>query len=727
MIICKKMKRGAALAPLLMACVYPTVVSAQASQASGSDEVSRLDEVVVTAQRRSENLQVVPVAVAAVAAEQLENTGVQNILQLNYAVPGVNTRTNVGGASVFVRGIGTTANNVENPIALYVDGVYIASQNESGIDLPDVQQVSVLKGPQGTLFGRNATGGVLMVTTQAPSYTPRADLRIGIDNYETLKTSAYLTGGLSETIAASLAVSYTSQGEGWGRNLTRNEDTYRVEEGLVLRGKIRAELGAATDVVFAADYQSRDTSMGTNFRPYPGTQFAFPGFIETGDRRVSYGNRGDFIDSQSGGASLTINHDFGGVTLQSITAYRDVTVDWLFDSDGTANDYQALRNTLPSDSFSQELQLASDDEGSFKWVAGVYYFKASAGVDSFNILQGGPLAPLPTSFRRITTVAEERTDSLAGFAQGTYSLTEQTDVTVGIRYTDETRKYNSVQVGEQNAGMVIPLGTHSAELGFGDWTWRLALNHQFSDDIMGYVSWNRGSKSGGFNLSSGNRPPFNPETLDAFEAGLKTELFDRSLRLNMSAFYYDYTNIQLARFTTNLTIENGAQAELYGFEADFEAHFTPNFWVTGGLSLLDATFTSFPLATHSTPNPGGGLTIFSADASGNRLPMSQKYQATLSANYEHVTSSGNYLFNLSNAFNGGFFPEVSNIFYEEAHSYLSASVTWTAPDERLSLRAWGSNLLDETVLTTVNVTPVGYQTTYANPPRLYGLTLRYRY
>ena len=251
-------------------CV-PQVALAQAAapQDGASQDDVGLEEIVVTAQKRDEDLQRVPIAITAVSGEAIVARGVNSTMELNAIVPGLNVRTASGAAQTFIRGIGTTSNVVENPVALYIDGVYLPQQRDGLRELVDVEQIAVLKGPQGTLFGRNATGGVIQITTRAPSHNFSGEARAEIDTYATIRTRLYATGGLSDTVAASLAFGYAHQGQGYGDSITTGNDTNRLRHEFTARAKVLFEPGSRTSITLIGDYLKRD-QLANSFQPYPG-------------------------------------------------------------------------------------------------------------------------------------------------------------------------------------------------------------------------------------------------------------------------------------------------------------------------------------------------------------------------------------------------------------------------------------------------------------------------
>lgn len=705
-------------------------VSGQADEDEAADG-TRVEDIVVTAQRRAENLQRVPIVITAVTGQQLVNAGVTSLPTLTTVAPGLNARTSAGGVfQPSIRGVGTSSNVVENPVALYIDGVYFPNQNEANRELPDVEQIAVLKGPQGTLFGRNATGGVIQITTLRPSQEFRVRARAEIDNYATFRGGLFVSGGLAPDVAASVSADYATQGRGWGDNLITGNDTFRLAHSLSLRGKLLVEPVEGMSVTLIGDYMDRKTFTYT-FVPYPGTSFIRP-LPGPYDRQDTFSPIDPYAAFKGGGVSLSVEQDAGPVRLTSITSYRRGSTSYIFDDvpTGVPIFYVGVdQGDQPNRSFTQELQVTTTGNGPLTFTGGLFYYNnRNANLPIFR--QFFPpffppfTAPARATPQRTTlTDGEERTESVAPFGQVGIKLTPDTTLTLGGRYTYEQRRL---------AGRVIttgippaPVVTFSpAPLTIQKPTWRVALDHRFSPDLLGYVSYNRGIKSGGFNILNPANPAYAPERLDAYEAGLKTELFDRRLRLNIGGFYYDYNNLQVTQFVgISQTIVNGAKARLYGVDVDLEARVTPDLRLSGGFEVLDAKFTSYPNAVGSTPRATGGAALFPVNATGNRIPQSQRFVGTLAADYERAVGNGAVLANVTANHNGDYFFEADNFLRQGSYTLLNASLGYRFA-AGFTLTVFGRNILDEIVLNNGTSQAIGYPVSYGQPPRTYGVSAR---
>ncbi len=699
------------------------------AQTVTSEDSGALQEVVVTAQKRSENLQRVPISVAAISGDQLGASGIVDSSQLSAVVPGLSLGLTTQNFEPHLRGIGTTSNGpgIENPVALYVDGVYYASQLMGLTDLTDVAQVSVLKGPQGTLFGRNATGGVIQLTTRDPSDQFGGIARTELDNFLTTRNMLYVTGGVVPGLSANLSAHYSTQGDGWGKNLASDEGIHKIFHDVSVRNKWIYRPTDDTTVRLNMDFSDLGNNLGPNLRPAPGTVPFMPGFQVTSNPYDidSYINNHTY--ERRGGASVSIDQDLGFAHLVSISAYREFHFSTIFAPSATSVPGLHIPFTQDGKQVTEELQLVSPSSETFNWVAGAYYFYGHEILDPFQIFLYGPF---DQGLSRIDINDSETTRSLAGFAQTTVQILPKTHLTLGLRYTHERRLFSGSETGFVGPGIPIgPLIPYvDAEKDADKLTWRAALDYQFGDDLLGYVSYNRGFKSGGFNAFDPTNPPYNPEVLDAYEVGLKSEFLDHRVRVNSAAFYYKYTQIQVTRYTNTAVVYNGASARLYGLDLDAEARVTSNLRLNAGVEWIHSYFDSFPDAQFSTPLPGGGAGVYSASAQGHRLPFTPVATFDTGADYLFEVGGNSFDFNVTNAYNSGYFSEPDNYLRQPAYDYINASLAWTAPSRALTITLWGRNLADKAVAGQLATgAPQGYSADFTNPPRTYGITAVYNF
>lgn len=686
-----------------------------------------LEAVVVTAQRRSEDMQDVPISISAVTAEQLKSAGIQTTADLSLVSPGLTIGNTSGFLRPHIRGVGTTSvgAGLENSIATYIDGVYIASQPAALMSLGDIQQVEVLKGPQGTLFGRNATGGVIHVITQQPTDSLEGSASVDYGNYDLTRASLLVSGPLADTLGATFAARVGRQGEGYGKNLFNGKDIHDTDLDLSLRGKLRWDLSDLTSITVALDHSKLDSTAVLVGAPRGAArQFAPP--FTGGDYDVDMNVQPSRVVTGSGG-SLQVQHDFGPLALTSISAYRTLEFDQTLDGDAGPTSFAILDYVQKDRQVSQEFQLASTGDSALTWVAGLYYFKLESDYDPYEVR-------LATVTQHIESTQEA--ESYAAFAQGTYQLTDADRLTIGLRYTDETRTVSGIGQLRSPAGAVLnalyPPQHHESD--YNPFTWRISLDHRFQPDLLGYVSYSRGFKSGGFNAQTPAAVGFDPEYLDAYEVGIKSVLFDQRLKLNVAGFYYDYQDMQVSTYILGPTsqIYNGAESELYGLDADLEFKATADLSVTFGMSINHARFSEFPAAVVSRVNPATpspttpSYLLGSGSAKDNHLPFTPDQTFTLGLDYARPVTGGTIQSSLFVQHSGSYFTEPDNRLKQTSYETINATLGFASANDTWFVRLWGRNLADETVklqhLTATYTEGVAYA-----PPRTYGVTVGYNF
>jgi outer membrane receptor protein involved in Fe transport len=701
------------------------VLAQSEPQLSNGEPPGALTEIVVTAQKRSENLQVVPIAITALSGAELASAGVGSTTDLALVTPGL-TVVNIAGIVLpHIRGIGTTAYGagLENSVSTYIDGVYIASGSASLLSLNNVAQIEVLKGPQGTLFGRNATGGLMQIITKDPQSNFNGEATLGYGNFQTVQGNFYVTGPVVPTLDADLAVHASTQGEGYGTNLFNGKDVYRPDRDIALRSKWRWTPGEETDMTISVDYEELGGTQSTTFQNAPGTLPIFGKPRPT----TAWDIDSDFQPSDSfkgGGAGIRLVQYVGIGKIASITAYRRSQDFTAFDADGLPVPIQTIPVVRIDDQqFTQELQLSSQDTGRVEWVAGAFFLHGDSKYDPSEVILGGPLISPVFPLDKIYIYGDQTTDAWAVYGQGTLTITDADRLTVGLRYSDERKRLTATEPGELVGGIPIQLISPPIDTSktFTRPTWRVAFDHRFSSSVMGYLSYNRGFKSGGFNPGVPTDPAYAPEVLTAYETGLKVDLLDHRLRLNSAAYYYDYKNIQVAHYVLGqIGYYNGAAAEVYGLDSDLEAVVAPGLTLAAGISLIHDRFTNFPNAVIDTQIPTGGVDITTGSANGNRLPLTPNGTFNLSADYRHLLADGEAGINVSYGHSSGYFFQPDNRMEQPAFNLVNAMVSWSRQGERLKISLWGKNLTNEVIANALLPSAIGSLAAY-RPPRTFGV------
>lgn len=737
----------AGIAPLSLLAATPALAQTATPPPAGEtaeaeQQQGGVGEIVVTAQRREQSIQNVAVAVTALDASALSAGGIATSEDLQIATPNLVQTTVNGTTQTFIRGVGSQSAIIggESSVATYIDGVYIASLTGASFSFNNIERVEVLRGPQGTLFGRNATGGVIQVITKTPDQDSEFALDLSYGNYQTISASAYASGGLAENAAASIAVFSTTQGKGWGRNVFTGSELNKRDEQAV-RAKLALDLTDNLKVMLSGDYSTQTNDIGTNRTTYPGSRTLLGGPKVGGPFDGNY-NFDPVAKNKQYGVSQEAILDLGGATLRSITAYRHYRWHNTYDQDVTPVRIIDVVRDEKNETFQQEFLLETK-LGPAELTAGLFYLNAKASIDPIST------ASSATASINVARIARQEVDSYAAFGQTSLELVKGFTLTAGVRYSDETAVLNGKLVAIP--GNALPAGTvlvqvTDKKIKANKITWRFAADYKLADRTLVYASASRGFKTGGFNITSITQTPTRPETLDAYEIGLKTDLFDRQLRFNAAAFHYDYSDIQLSTVLPGgIQTLNAAGARIDGLE--IEATAAPNL-PTGrlqigfNLTMLDGEYKGFTNAPYYLPNPytsvptgftcptpssasPGGNTPCTFDASGNKVIRAPKWTANLNLTYAVPVGDGELELTGNYFYNNGFFWEPTNRVKQPAYHLVNAQIAYRFANN-LQLRIFGRNLTDELYYSSVSEQSLGDLGTAA-APRTYGIGINFNY
>ena len=684
-------------------------------------------DIIVTAQRRPELSQHVPISLTAKTGEQLEQAQATEMSSLGKIVPSLNMTRTGAFTQPYIRGIGKRSTlGVENSVATYVDGVYLASSISALVDLHGVERVEILNGPQGTLFGRNATGGVIQIATRDPSPELSGEAELHVGTYQYARGDLYLTGG-NERLAANLDMSLSHNG-GYGTNIFSGKKSQgEIDHSLVGRSKLVWRPTQMLNITLAGDYQDIDQDF--SYRTVAG----FPGI---GHPRVQDFRDGDQDRSNRhrfryGGGSARLDADLGGATLMSLSALRALNGRSDVDSDRGPLPLLSASPEVEQEQFSQEFQLQSHQASRLKWVGGLYFIRIDERYDPTNFIYGGSYSARLGGRLSQTLFSRGTASSYAAYAQGTLPIGQSTRLTLGARYTIEQRTVRAN--GEQtydNAPFIrpipgLPLLTDEpfrSSSTFRKLTWRGSLDRDFSAGTMGYLSVSRGFQSGGWNLQTPQNAPFGPETLDDLEAGLKFTDHSGRLSADLNAFYYDYSDIQVSAITPiGASTTNAASAEAYGLELQLAAQLGDETDLSAGVQWLVTRYRAFPnaLCTNFDPDAVDPLLPFSCDATGNRFPYAPKLKFNIGADRDiPLGKSGALTLSANLAYNSGYFAEADNVVRQNAFATLDLSAEWRPIRTGLSVRLWVSNLNDARYFASLATMPtVGVFQSPAAPRR----------
>ncbi|KRB80646.1 hypothetical protein ASE00_16530 [Sphingomonas sp. Root710] len=754
--IARRLTGGAPIRLALLLCSGLTPLPALAQGAAGGAPAAaeasapadeQLQDIVVTAQRREQKLQDVPVSITAYGGPALQASGVSTVKELTMVDPSLNIPQVVGVYLPFLRGIGNAAGGNlgnESSVPVYIDDLYYTRLSTAYLAINSVERVEVLKGPQGTLFGRNSSGGAIQMFTKDPGQRTEVNATLGYANYQRWSGQFYASTPLTDTLSWNISAAGTDQRDGWGKSLATGRDIF-TEKFATIRSKLLWEPGDDTRVKLVGFYAYSKGDIGMVNDRHSGTYassaaIVAPGYPNPPVRLPSladvpgdhfYDTRNDlpqFARAEGYGGSLRIDQGLGFADLVSITGFRNSKELIRLDADITSQNL--LNGDLKSadKQLTQEFQLKSTRGSRIEWILGAYYLHS--------MVKYNPITLYGDAFgaARIEIRSKQIIDSYSAFGQATAPILENTNLTLGLRYNIDDLKGTSP--------------TYRDTKQFKKLTWKGAIDHHFSDDVMGYASISRGYKSGAFKTFPLDAPPALPEVIDSYEVGLKTELFDRRVRLNGALFWNDIKNPQVLAVDVQglipgIILTNAQKARIKGGEIGIEAVPTRGLTLRGAATYLDGKYVRYinapfyclngtSITGPSTAQSGGPCPVPADGASGNRLPNVAKWSFNAGANYKMDSSIGEWVGDVSLSYTGRFAWNPDNFVFEKAVTLVNASLNFTpASLEWLTVGVWGKNLgnVKYYSVTQESVGPAGtagFQSGAA-APRTYGATVSFKF
>ena len=785
-------------APFALAAPAFAADAAVAAAGDASGDASDFgSDIVVTARHREEKAQNVPVAISVLGAQTLEQTGDYSLGQIQHEVPTLQVvNYNPRNSVITIRGLGANSSlavdGLEYGIGFYLDGVYYGRPGQTQFDLLDLQQIEVLRGPQGTLFGKNTTAGAINVTSKEPSFSPEATVEATYGNYNTEQLRASVSAPL---IADKLAFRVTASDTHHDGYLTNTYDNSKAENynDVSVRGQLLYTPSERLKIRLIGDYSqerqhyilslldgnttqySNGATIPWNFAQRVAYGASHPGYYSVPYTAPTYGAFARLGDSnspyqanmESFGGSGEVDYDLGGAKLTSITAYRK----WNWWPHNDADSTPLSVNTVAQQQnfqrqFSQEFRVASSGRHFIDYVVGAYYFWQT--VPGYGITTYGsdfaawslnPATNSPAKISLVNTgITNAEADSYSVANTSSYALYGQTDthftdaltLTTGLRFTHEDK--DGEYVRWQNANSVAQLATLSTALGaagpptltafqltplsFGATTHNNAvsglatLSYKVARDVLVYGTYSHGSKSGGLNITAGGiaQPVVNPEKVDNFEAGLKSQFLNHTLTANVDAFLTNVTDYQanVSITSNNVTVQyisNIPKVRSKGVEADLA--YAPSKWfgVSASGAYTDAKYVSYANA----PAPSEAASTAPQNLSGVLLPGVSKFAFTLSGDvaqpiardYE-IYAHADYLHRSS------FNTTATNSIYGlvPAYGVVNGRIGVRSANRRYDLSVWAKNLTNANYYTSRSESTYGLITATVGDPRTFGATLR---
>jgi iron complex outermembrane receptor protein len=759
------------------AACMPSAAMAQESGAS-ADQGPAEGDIVVTAQRRAEKSLDVPITVTTLGEQQLSIANVRSLSDTAKLTPSLRFDSQGPAVQPTIRGVGTaiTTSGGGPNVGIYVDGFFQSNTYVSDFQLMRVQNIQVLKGPQGTLFGRNTTGGAILVTTADPSTTPSAEVKADYGRFNSLNLQAYGTFGITDKIAMDIEGMYR-RGDGFQTDVSRtntgaftNNNKIGKYENWSVRTGLKAELSDTVSVLLRYTHSETsdpmtqlvnafvdtDGSSGFLSKVSAAGQAAYGTASTTGRALVYFYAPAGTYTTKPGEINLnppqsfksnsdtiqgTIKADLGFANLTSYTQYRDDNSPYFGDLDATALPFFNIFVGVKDKTFSQEFLLNSKPGTRLQWTAGLNYFQIKDTWDvqaSFGNSAFGPFGGSST-----------KTESFAAFLDAQYEVTDKFFVTLGGRYshdivtdayflTNASDTFYTGPNGEQipfsgGAGVKIPVN----DLKHDSFTPRVVLRYKPDDTSSVYASYTRGYKAGILNVGGQSQQPVEPEKIDAFEAGYKFD--NRTFSVDLAGYYYDYKNLQVSSFQDGAAqIRNAASSEIYGLEAQGRYRVNRDVNVFGGAAWTHARYKSFtnaPFYSYCDPSLGtssgdalacvngvGTLAQTTTDASGKHMQRAPEFTGNIGASYGFDVSEGRLTLSGNLYYTSSFYFDPSEQFRQKGYEVLSLRGEWTDASNRYTIAVYGDNVTNRRYRTQVLFNTLGTGSVW-NAPVTYGISL----
>lgn len=716
----------------------------------------QLEEIVVTSQRRVESLQHVPITINALTGEQLSKSGIEYTTDLQFHVPGFVLSPNAQFGLPFLRGVGTDQITVglEGSVAVHSNGVYLPRLVSSIMDFYDIERIEVIKGPQGTLFGRNATGGVINVSTRQPEEEFGGYVDFSAGNYETIRVSGAVNVPLAEDKAILRVAALGSFDDGYVTNPYLSGDSEETDV-VSFRSQLLLNVTDDLSIRLFGDYTKDESSRGQNAQLQPvfasnlGVAFGAP--LHT-DTRTQSADALLQLDLEDYGFGAEIIWDLGSMEFKSLSSYREYEQTWALDFDVSELNLIFSAPSESSESILQEFQLTSTGGGPLEWLVGAFLFFEEPEQD-FRLLFGAvPLGGTALTAgglydSGIADVTSVETEAYAVFGQFSYNLTDQWRATLGLRYSYEKKdvNYNFTLLNIPMPATAAGLIANRPELGFspfGDspqnswsaFTPKFGIEYAMSEDVLWFASATRGFKSGGFNsLLFGASPTLesiDEEFIWSYEGGVKATLMDGRLRANASVFYYDYSDLQQNVLTEEAiaagngfaNVRNVGDAEVWGMELELDLAATGNLFFDGQLAYLNTEIEQLQAADPNNPAD--------VDQDGNDLPKAPEFSVSLGSEFHlPLEDMGSLILRMEYSYRDRIFYTLFNdpLAAAASHNIVNGRLTLNSRDDKWSAAVYVRNLLDEDYEVGGFRGGAFGNIAQFGRPRTYGINLKYNF
>jgi iron complex outermembrane receptor protein len=765
------------------------ILGATLAPLSNTLQAQALEEVIVTATKRAEGMQDVPIAISVVSGDRIEQQGVSNLEELSLYIPSVHIGQSGGNNQVFIRGIGSGNNTgFEQSVGTFVDGVYFGRARNSQAAFLDLERVEILKGPQSTLFGKNTVAGAINITSRRPTEELEGFVESSYNTEsEGFTTTAAVSGPLTDTLRGRLVGKYYDE-EGYYDNSDPAGDD-RSREDKVVRTWLDWDASDDLTLSLKAEYGefNKEGNLSKIVKSTPTADFLL-GFGPDPDFAKSVGFNTDQSSSNRPGRDieddtdstilqLDANYQLENHSLKSITSWTEYDFENCTDGDYATTHFADQCKTEDHEQLTQEFILSSELDGKFNYMVGLYYQDATLKtttntgliLSAIPPIEAGVFALLepvlgftpPSGFAdsEVFSNFDQDTTTWSAFTQVDYDITDRLRIRAGIRYSDDSKDVENHQF-ITNLGGTEPNPINTLLLGPGALNFRVPydyklnrgedhttgsvnLQYDIGDDIMVYFTWANGYKAGGFDESNGLdiSREFDDESVDHYEIGAKMELWDNRVRLNMSAFETSFDDLQVSSWeTASFVVTNAGEATSSGVEADVTIAATDNLTLTGALTWLDAEYDTYEDAgcTIAQQIAGGLAAGCRQDLSGSPLQFAPDWSGNVGFTYDFpVTANTNLVFNADAFYSDEVLvaPDNDPVGVQDSYWKVNARLAWEAADGTWMVAVLGKNLTDETTFNwlndaTLSGTGFGFENAYFGQiemPRSYELQVRYAF
>lgn len=711
-----------------------------------------LEEIIVTAEKREESLQDLGLSVSAFDADMLNDLGSRDIQELSSFVPNLQIGSETSDLKIMIRGVGS--DNLEafsDPgVAVHIDGVYQARPSGGNSLYYDMERVEVLRGPQGTLYGRNANGGAINFVSKQPTEEFGFGLDLSTGDQRWRRTRAMLNAPiLGDTLMFRVAGT-TEEQEGYQQNLVpggtvgNDKDDTSLRAQLLWQPSDRASLLLATrslDKGGVGPARKRTSSPGAGDTAPDGTpaNCGDCGYVANpSDLRTVFKDTAEAFDLKSDSVSLTFNYDFDRVSLTAIAAHQSTDMVLLQDSDQSpiptgvpGGRTDAVDVVQRSEQDTLEVRLASSGDSATDWLLGLYFLEENAFQNT--VIDRDPTFGADLN---INVLHDVDSDSFAIFGQVSHDISETLRITGGLRYTEDEKQ----AIGGTIVRVVPPFGppNMNGSQGFtpsDSWTsttWKAGFDWQATDNNMVYGSVSAGYKAGGFNFGVAGSESYDPEEVVSFEVGSKNRFLEDRVQLNATAFYYDYTDLQVFQVVDQtIVVRNAAEADIFGAELELIALAGENVRFDASLGLLEAEYENFVLPSNLFLGPPPDNAPTNIDVSGNTLINAPAWSGHIGAQYTFESDSmGSFTLRTQAYFSDDVYLRALNLSpydIQDGYTTWDAKIMWNSPQEHWFAELFYNNISDEDVITNLEVTDSGIYFANLNLPRRWGAVFGVRF